>query len=275
MYRNHNATPPLVSAVLNKNVVEVKRLLEQNSDHNIRIQGALLVDVAARGGDLATTKLLVGAGATVSSNALPLIQNPKIIKYLESRGAMTDKFKLAVNQGKWEDVKTLGLQGVDVNMPVDDQGNRLSHILLGEKGGAEELQTIANVLKLDMNAKNNCNETPLDVASKVKFVKDESFAPESLDPEIKELVDLVRGLMMANAGKEFFETNGLSEIYAPLISGQSEAFKTLIKCNADPGQALLSTQQAIKGLGLSNEFVKNDNPEIEEIELTGNSEMND
>jgi hypothetical protein len=277
MYPNHNHRPDLVSAVLAGDVQRVEHLLNLNHDPNTQFCRSPIVDFAARSGNLAITKLLVDRGAQVSSDAFRFITHQPLIEYLKSRMSITDQFKLAVNQGEWEDVMNLGLQGVNVDTSVDNQGNGLSHILL-KIGTVFDLKNILNVLRLDMNIKNSSNQTPLDVAFQGEFLKNES----SQNPAITPLVEPTRQLMRVNTDKEFFVKNDLlSGIYERLTSQQGDVFKTLIDCNADPSQASQNTQTALKSLGLLANSSEHDNQsaihnlEINEVELTGDPAVDD
>ena len=279
MYADHNGRHPLVLAVLHNNKTEVENLLNANYDLNTQFYNAPIVDWAARGDNLEIVKLLVERGAQFGSDAFRLIKDPKVIKYLKASQQITEieKFKLSVNTGAWGDVINLGLQGVDVNTAVDNQGNRLVHILL-TTGTVSDIEAVLNVLQLDMNIKNSCNETPLDVALGGNFLKSYELLQ---NPEIKILVPPALQLMRVNVGEGFFVKNGLSEIYEILTSQQKDVFKTLIKYNADPSQALPNTQKAIKSLGILANPVEHDNqsvihnPEIEEAELTGDVAVDD
>jgi ankyrin repeat protein len=273
MHHNRNISP-LVKAVLDSNFAGVQSALNHNQDPNTKFYGSPIVDFAARKGNLEITKLLVERGAQVSTDVFRFIEDQEVIEYLKSEMSITDKFKLAVNRGKWENVVSLGLQIDNVNIPVDNQGNRLSHILL-KIGKGLDIINILNVFKLDMNIKNSCNQTPLDVALEGEFLKNHDSLQSH---EIKPLVELVLKLMRFNTDKDFFVKNGLSKIYKILTSQQRDVFKTLIEYNADPSQASPNTQKAIKSFGLlanSSEYHDQSaipNLEIEEVELTGNAD---
>ena len=159
-----DANNGLLPAV-NQNKIETVKLLLQNGA-NAKTKDILIEP--SKKGQLELVQLLVENGANATEGLMSAVQNnkPKVLEYLiDNKADISNKLLIigAVNSNYTAIVDVLIRKGADLTVK-DDQSNNLLH-LSAAKYSLEVSRQLINSGKVDINAINNNNHTPLMVVA--------------------------------------------------------------------------------------------------------------